>query len=178
MRRTVAATMPIRMAFLRCPSGSPAAASPITIALSPARTRSIITTWNNAVRDSEEINSSMGPLRVKVQSDIAVRWNCQRGPGLDAQIKRRSRTAENAFLLLRLIQEGEKPDHLVRLDQNGDDDADECQASGEVEPHDAESASLTKPCCAGRRRANHEHQRSDRRRQCVRRHQVPDGEGG
>ena len=95
MRSTVAANMPIRIAFLRCPSGRPAAASPMTIALSPASTRSIITTWKSAVRDSEENNSSMRATPLKVQSDIAVRLNCQRGPGLDAHVrKRRSRAAE------------------------------------------------------------------------------------
>ena len=51
--------MPTRIALLRWSSGSPAAASPMTIALSPASTRSIITTWKSAVRDCEEIISSM-----------------------------------------------------------------------------------------------------------------------
>ena len=82
---------------------------------------------------------------LKVQSDIAVRLNCQRGPGLDVHGKNDAvRLRKNAFPLLRLIREGEKPDHLVRLDQNGDDDADERQASGEVEPHDAESVGAGK----------------------------------
>ena len=71
----------------------------------------------------------------KVQFDIAVRLNCQRGPGLDVHIKNDAvGLRKNAFPLLRLIGEGEKPDHLIRLDQNRDDDADERQASGEVEP--------------------------------------------
>jgi hypothetical protein len=41
MRSTVAAIMPIRMALLRWLFGKPAAARPMTIALSPARTRSM-----------------------------------------------------------------------------------------------------------------------------------------
>jgi hypothetical protein len=41
-------------------------------------------TWKSAVRCSEEINSNMRASPLKVQSDIAVRLNCQRGPGLDA----------------------------------------------------------------------------------------------
>jgi hypothetical protein len=40
----VAAKMPTTMALLRWLLGKPAAASPMTIALSPASTRSIITT--------------------------------------------------------------------------------------------------------------------------------------
>ena len=63
IRRIVAARMPTRIAFLRWFSGRPAAASPMTIALSPASTRSIMTTWNSAVRDSEVKISNIGPLR-------------------------------------------------------------------------------------------------------------------
>jgi len=44
MRIAVAAAIPIRMARLRRSGGRPAAAMPITIALSPARTRSIMIT--------------------------------------------------------------------------------------------------------------------------------------
>ena len=44
MRRTVAAMMPTRTAFVRCCDGNPAAAKPMTMALSPAKTRSIIIT--------------------------------------------------------------------------------------------------------------------------------------
>ena len=58
------------------------------------------------------------------------------------------------FPLLRLIREGEEPDHLVRLDQNGEDDADERQASGEVEPHDAESVAPAEQREAGRHCGN------------------------
>src|SRR5258705_9459659 len=102
----------------------------MTIALSPASTRSIITTWKSAVRDCEEIISSMRATPFKVQSDIAVRLNCQRGPGLDAHIrKRRSQTAKELFPLLGLIRNAAKPDQLIRLDQNGDDDTDQSQAS-------------------------------------------------
>src|SRR6478752_10382370 len=98
-----------------------------------------------------------------VQSDIAARLNCQRGPGLDANVeKRRSQTAEKLFPLLRLIREGEEPEHLVRLDQNGEDDADERQASGEVEPHDAEAIAPAKQREPGARRRNHKQERNDR----------------
>src|SRR4249919_814217 len=100
-----------------------------------------------------------------VQSDIAVRLNCQRGPGLDANVeKRRSQTAEMLFPLLWLIREGEEPDHLVRLDQNGEDDADERQASGEVEPHDAEPIAPAKQREASRHSGNPKQQGDDRGR--------------
>src|SRR5262245_47826337 len=52
MRRAVAARMPSRIALLRFCGGSPAAARPMTMALSPASTRSIRTTCNKAVRAS------------------------------------------------------------------------------------------------------------------------------
>src|SRR5215216_543344 len=174
MRRSVAANMPIRIALLRCPSGSPAAASPITIALSPASTRSIMMTWKSAVMCCEEINSSIRATPLMVQSDIAVRLNCQRGPGLDVRRKRRSQTAEKCFPLLRLVREGEEPDHLVRLDQNGEDNADERQAPGEVEPHDAEAITPAEQREAGRHCGNDKEQGDDCGRQCVRRHYVPD----
>ena len=48
MRSTVAATMPTRIARARCSGGKPAAASPMTTALSPASTRSIMMTWSKA----------------------------------------------------------------------------------------------------------------------------------
>ena len=48
MRRTVAAMMPTRIARLRCSFGRPAAARPMTMALSPARTMSISSTCPNA----------------------------------------------------------------------------------------------------------------------------------
>ena len=44
MRRTVAAMIPTRTAFVRCSSGNPAAAKPMTMALSPAKTKSIMMT--------------------------------------------------------------------------------------------------------------------------------------
>ncbi len=44
IRRTVATRIPMRVARLRCSDDKPAAARPMTTALSPARTRSIITT--------------------------------------------------------------------------------------------------------------------------------------
>src|SRR6185437_1893633 len=53
IRSTVAAAMPITTAFVRCSAGNPAAASPITMALSPARTRSIMMTWKSAARSGE-----------------------------------------------------------------------------------------------------------------------------
>ena len=49
MRSTRAAMMPIRMTFLRCSAGRPAASAPTTIALSPASMMSIISTWPKAV---------------------------------------------------------------------------------------------------------------------------------
>src|SRR4029079_4193602 len=138
----------------------------MTIALSPASTRSIMMTWNSAVRCCEVISSSMRATPLMVQSDIAVRLNCQRGPGLDAQIEeRRSQTAEILFPLLRLIREGEKPDHLVRLDQDGENDPDERQASGEVEPHDAEAIAPAKQRKPGGQRRNRKQQGADRGRQ-------------
>src|SRR5829696_4083205 len=62
MRSTVAAMIPMRIALLRWSLGRPAAASPITMALSPARTRSIMTTWRNAVIASAEKTSLTGHL--------------------------------------------------------------------------------------------------------------------
>jgi len=53
MRSTAAAAMPIRMARLRCRAGSPAAAMPTTMALSPASATSMATTCNRAVMDSQ-----------------------------------------------------------------------------------------------------------------------------
>src|SRR5687768_4749104 len=50
MRNTSAAMTPIRMTLRRWSGGSPAARAPTTIALSPASTRSIISTWRKAVR--------------------------------------------------------------------------------------------------------------------------------
>lgn len=49
MRSTVAAAMPAAMTRRRCATGSPAAAMPTTMALSPASTMSMITTDNSAV---------------------------------------------------------------------------------------------------------------------------------
>ncbi len=48
MRSTVAAPMPTRIALRRWSAGKPAAAMPMTMALSPARTRSIAMTWRSA----------------------------------------------------------------------------------------------------------------------------------
>ena len=62
MRKTVAATMPTTMARRRCPAGRPAAARPMTTALSPASTRSIRTTWSSADSASAVMNSVMGEL--------------------------------------------------------------------------------------------------------------------
>jgi hypothetical protein len=45
IRRAVAARMPIMIARFLCLAGRPAAARPMTMALSPANTRSIMTTW-------------------------------------------------------------------------------------------------------------------------------------
>ena len=59
MRSTVAATMPTRIALFRCSRGSPAAARPMTMALSPASTRSIMMTWRRAVKASAEKSSFM-----------------------------------------------------------------------------------------------------------------------
>ena len=56
MRSTVAAAMPARMTRWRCRAGSPAAAIPTTIALSPASTISIMTTDISAL--SSVISSS------------------------------------------------------------------------------------------------------------------------
>src|SRR5437899_3907551 len=76
------------------------------------------------------------------------------GPGLGrTQSKTQSDCAEEDSLF-RLIRNAAQPDELIGLDQNGDDDAEESQASGEVEPGDADPAGLTKPRCSGRRRAN------------------------
>src|SRR5687768_16422878 len=48
MRRTRAAMTPRMMTLRRCSAGSPAASAPTTMALSPASTRSIISTCRNA----------------------------------------------------------------------------------------------------------------------------------
>src|ERR1700754_2393844 len=101
----------------------------MTIALSPASTRSIITTWNSAVRDSVVKNSVMWATPFKVQSDIAARVNCQRGPGLDAHSQKAQSRPRRGRWLLRLMRGAEQPDQLIRIDQDGEDDADEGQAS-------------------------------------------------
>jgi hypothetical protein len=49
MRSTVAMTMPIRIARRRSQAASPAAAMPTTMALSPARERSMTTTWTKSL---------------------------------------------------------------------------------------------------------------------------------
>src|SRR5690348_7677919 len=48
IRNTKAASTPMKMTFLRCSAGSPAASAPTTIALSPARTMSMNRIWKNA----------------------------------------------------------------------------------------------------------------------------------
>ena len=50
MRSTSAAITPMTMTFLRWSAGRPAASAPTTIALSPASTRSIISTWKKAAK--------------------------------------------------------------------------------------------------------------------------------
>ena len=106
MRSTVAATMPTRIALFRCSRGRPAAARPMTMALSPASTRSIMMTWRRAVRASGGkelvhaapcVTSGVWPppsvLRrieveerlghgVVVQSDITALGQLSEGPGL------------------------------------------------------------------------------------------------
>jgi hypothetical protein len=52
MRITVAAPMPQRIAFRRCSAGSPAAAMPTTMALSPASTTSMNRTCASATSQS------------------------------------------------------------------------------------------------------------------------------
>jgi hypothetical protein len=52
MRSTVAAMMPTKIALLRWSLGRPEAARPMTTALSPASTRSIMMTWPSAQRAS------------------------------------------------------------------------------------------------------------------------------
>ena len=65
MRSTVAAMMPTRIALLRCSRGSPDAARPMTMALSPASTRSMKMTWKKALRASGEMSSLIRhPLHV------------------------------------------------------------------------------------------------------------------
>ena len=59
MRSAVAAAMPIRIALLRCSLGSPDAASPMTMALSPASTRSIMMTCKKAEKACGEKTSIM-----------------------------------------------------------------------------------------------------------------------
>ena len=59
MRSTVAAAMPTRIALVRCSFGRPAAARPMTMALSPASTRSIMMTWRSATKACEVRNSIM-----------------------------------------------------------------------------------------------------------------------
>src|SRR6185295_8444125 len=58
MRKTVAARMPTSMALVRCSRGKPAAARPITIALSPARTKSIVITCARTTSASLDITAS------------------------------------------------------------------------------------------------------------------------
>src|SRR6476469_1372055 len=163
IRSTVAAMMPTRIALLRWLSCKPAAANPMTTALSPASTRSMITTWKNAVRTSGESISVMRATPLNVQSDITVRLNCQRGPALDVHAqKRRSQNCEKSIPLVRLIRKHQKPDHLVRLDQNRNRDADKGQDPGDVEPHRAGLIAPAKQRESSRRRAKREQQRHDR----------------
>ena len=63
MRIRVAATMPMTIALRRSSGGRPAAARPITTALSPASTRSIMMTWKKAVRNAESMASRRSPAR-------------------------------------------------------------------------------------------------------------------
>src|SRR6266849_3152217 len=178
IRCMVAAKMPARIALLRWLSCKPAAASPMTTALSPASTRSIITTWKNAVRTSGENISVMRATPLNVQSDITVRLNCQRGPALDVHAqKRRSQNSRKLIQLVRLIRMDEKPDHLVRLDQNRNSDTDKGQDPGDVEPHCAGLIAPAKQRESSRRRAKRKQQRRDRRRQCIGRHYVAHPEG-
>src|SRR5262249_2213136 len=69
MRSAVAAPIPMRIAFVRCSCGKPAAAKPMTMALSPARTRSIMMTWKNAAMASLVRN----PVMRRAPSVRAVR---------------------------------------------------------------------------------------------------------
>src|SRR5262245_39655097 len=68
-RNTVAAMIPTRIALLLCAGGKPAAARPITTALSPASTRSIMITCRTAViapcenMDRSIIHFAPGPGR-------------------------------------------------------------------------------------------------------------------
>ena len=64
MSRAVAPAMPNKIARVRCCSGNPAAAMPTTTALSPARAKSIITTWNSAAIASGVNNSIIRWLSV------------------------------------------------------------------------------------------------------------------
>ena len=52
MRMTVAAMMPQKIALRRWSAGSPAAAMPTTMALSPARTMSMNSTWVSGTSQS------------------------------------------------------------------------------------------------------------------------------
>jgi len=78
------------------------------------------------------------------------------------------------FPLLRLIRKGAEPDELIRFDQNGKDDADESEAAGKVEPHEAESIASADQGEGGRHGADRKQQGDNRGRQRVRRHHVPD----
>lgn len=59
IRRAVAARIPIMIACFRCLAGRPAAARPMTTALSPASTKSIMTTWIKAMTGSPATISVM-----------------------------------------------------------------------------------------------------------------------
>ena len=59
IRMTVAAAMPIMIAFRRMSFGRPAAAIPTTIALSPARATSIAMTWSSEVSSLRVSQSNM-----------------------------------------------------------------------------------------------------------------------
>src|SRR4029453_10394304 len=175
MRRSVAANMPIRIAFLRCPSGSPAAASPMTIALSPASTRSIMMTWKSAVRCCEEINSSIRATPFLCSNPTSQFVRTARGARAWTRTRKRSQSGrEKLFPLLRLIREGEEPDELIRFDQNGQDAADESKAAGQVEPHEAESVAPADQGEGGRHGADRKQKGDNSGRQCIRRHHVPD----
>jgi hypothetical protein len=52
IRRAAAVRIPIMIARFRCLAGRPAAARPMTTALSPASTKSIMTTWIKAMTAS------------------------------------------------------------------------------------------------------------------------------
>src|SRR5258707_500832 len=76
-------------------------------------------------------------------------------------------SCERLIPLVRLIQKDKKPDHLVRLDQNRNSDADKRQDPGDIEPERAGLIAPAKQRESSRRWTKREQHCRERRRQRI-----------